>query len=265
MKSAMTRRVWINAVAAAALGWASASGASAQSLQALFVSANQAYFRGDYPAAARQYEAIEKAGVRDADVYFNLATAYARSGALGKAVLYFERSLKLRPGDADAEKGLNAAVTTLARRRAERAGEATVRTRPPISEALVRPFSESSLAWLVLALDLAFFGILIALRAAQKEATRVGLSIASALSGLLLLIGGAGLLIKSEAFKEGRPGVVLREQAPLREGPDPRAGERAKADEGQPARVLEQDGDFVRVKLPDNAEGWMQQADIGEV
>lgn len=231
----------------------------------MFTSANQAYFRGDWAAAARQYEALGKAGVEDPDVYFNLATAHARAGALGKAVLYFERGLKLRPGDGAAEKGLSTAINALGKKRAETAGEATVRTRPPISEALVRPFSEALLAWLVLAFDLAFFGVLIALRAAQKEAARVGLSIAGVLLGLLLLVSSGGLLVKLEAFKEGRPGIVLREQAPLREGPDPRAGERAKAYEGQPARLLERDGDFVRVKLPDNAEGWIQQSDIGAI
>jgi tetratricopeptide (TPR) repeat protein len=239
--------------------------ALAQSLQSIFSSANQATFRGQWVTAATDYETVIRAGVQDPDVYFNLATAYARAGALGKAILNFERALKLRPGDPGAQKGLDNAVTALGRKRAEKAGEAVVRTRPPVSEALVRPLSESLLAWLVLVFDLAFFAVLIALRSARQEALRVGLYIAGALLGLLLLIFGAGLLVKSEALKEGRAAVVLREDAPLREGPDPRAQQRSSAFEGQSARLLERDGDFIRVQFPDHSEGWMHQSDVGAI
>jgi tetratricopeptide (TPR) repeat protein len=262
MMTDIKKRFWLGALGTA-LFLAMGSPAVAQSLQEIFAAANQAYFHGDWTSAARQYEALVKAGVKDPDVCFNLATAYARAGALGKAVLNFERGLKLRPGDAAAQKGLDAAVTALGRKRAERAGEATVRTRPPLSEALVRPFSETLLAWLALGFDLAFFSLLIALRAARQEAARVGLSIGSVLLCLLLVVSGGGLLVKSEALKEGRAAIILREQAPLREGPDPRASQRATALEGQPARLLERDGDFVRIRLPDNAEGWIKQDDVG--
>jgi tetratricopeptide (TPR) repeat protein len=239
--------------------------ARGQSLQQIFSVANQATFAGQWDSATRQYESLLKAGVKDPDVYFNLATTYARSGQLGKAVLNFERSLALRPGDDAAQKGLDTAVTLLGRKRAEKAGEATVRTRPPLSEALVRPWSENLLGWLVLGFDLALFAVLIALRSARQEALRVGLWVAGALLGLLLLVFGGGLLIKSEAFKEGRAAVVLREDAPLREGPDPRAQTRTKAFEGQAARLLERDGNFARVRLPDNSEGWMLQSDVDSI
>jgi tetratricopeptide (TPR) repeat protein len=236
--------------------------ASAQSLQVIFSSANQAYFRGDWTAATQQYQTLVNAGVQDADVYYNLATAYARAGKLGKAVLCFERSLKLRPGDNDAEKALAAAVDALGRKRAEKQGEATVRTKPPLGVALVKPFSEELLAWLLLGFNLAFFGVLVAFRFATREATRVGLAIAAPLLGLLMAAASAGLLIKSEALMEGRAAVVLREDAPLREGPDPRAQVRAGALEGQPARILQREGEYVRVKLSGGAEGWMQRGDV---
>ena len=128
--------------------------------------------------------------------------------------------------------------------------------------ALVRPFSEELLAWLLLGLNLAFFAALIALRIATREATRVGLAITAPLLGLLLAATGAGLLVKSEALVEGSAGIVLREEAPLREGPDPRAQLRANALEGQPARILAREGEFIRVKLANGAEGWMQKGDV---
>lgn len=233
----------------------------AQSLQRIFSAANEAYFRGEHAAAAEQYEALVRAGVKDPDVYYNLATARAQAGDLGKAILYFERALRLDPGDEAAEAALAACREALGGRVADRKGEAMVRARPPLSEALVRPFSDGLLAWLVLLFDLLFFGSLVALRFAVREPVRVGLGVAAPLFALLLLLSGAGLLVKSEAFEQGRAGVVLTDDAPLREGPDPRAKVRGRVLEGQDVRILGSERGYLRVRIAGGDEGWLKQGD----
>jgi tetratricopeptide (TPR) repeat protein len=235
--------------------------ASAQSLQRIFSAANEAYFRGDHAAAAEGYESLVRAGVNDPDVYYNLATARAQAGQLGKAILYFERALRLNPGDEAAEKALAACREALGKRLADEKGEALVRARPPLTEALVRPLSENLLSSLVLLFDLLLFGSLVALRFASREAVRVGLGVAAPLFGLLLLLSGAGLLVKSEAFEQGRAGVVLTDEAPLREGPDPRAKVRGQVLEGQGVRILGREGGYLRVRIAGGDEGWLQQGD----
>jgi tetratricopeptide (TPR) repeat protein len=239
--------------------------ASAQSLQRIFSAANEAYFRGDHAAAAEQYESLVRAGVNDADVYYNLATAQAQAGQLGKAILYFERALRLDPGDEAAEAALAACREALGKRLAEKKGEALVQARPPLIEALVRPLSENLLAWLVLFFDLLLFCSLVALRFAAREPVRVGLGVAAPLLGLLLLLAGAGLLIKSEALEQGRAGVVLVEDARLREGPDPRAGLRGRLVEGQGVRILAREGGFLRVRIAGGNEGWLAAGEAEEI
>jgi len=234
----------------------------AQSLQRIFSSANESYFQGDFTSAAKHYEKIVEAGVRDADVYFNLATTYARLGEYGKAILFFERSLRIEPGNDAAEAGLTACRNLLGKREADKAGEAVVQTRPPLSDALVRPFSENLLAWLVLLFDLAFFLLLIALRVLQREAWRIGLGVATSLLGFLLVITSGGLIVKSEILKQGQAAIVLKDDAWIREGPDPRAQTRGKAQQGQSARILERETDYVRVRLSGGSEGWMKRSDV---
>ncbi len=234
----------------------------AQSLQRIFSSANEAYFQGDFASAAKHYERIVEAGVRDADVYFNLATTYARLGQYGRAILFFERSLRADPGNDAAEAGLAACRNLLGKREAERAGEAVVQTRPQLVDALVRPFSENLLAWLVLIFDLAFFIVLIAFRVSQREAWRIGLGVAASLLGFLLVITSGGLIVKSEVLKQGRAAVVLKDDAWVREGPDPRAQTRGKAQQGQAARILEREADYFRVRLSGGSEGWMKKSEI---
>ena len=257
--------LWLLVWLWAAVACAPAAPARAQSIDRIFSAANEAYFHGDFQAAAQQYERLVEAGVQDADVYFNLGLAHARLGELGKAVLYFERSLWLRPGDDAVEQELAAARTELGRRQAERDGEATLQARPPLSEALVRPFSADLLAWLALGLDVTFFALLLLRKSSRNEPLRLGLAVAAPLVALMLLAAGAGLLIKTGTFREGKSAIVLRDQAELREGPDRSAQVRALAREGESARTLRREGAFVHVRLPGGTRGWMSADDLATI
>ncbi len=259
----MKRTVACIALVAAVL-LSTSAGASAQSLDRLFAAGNEAYFRGDYARAAAHYERLVEAGVHDADVYFNLATAHARAGRYGLAVLYFERSLWLRAGDDAAEEGLTAARAALSRRRAEREGEAT-QVRPPLSSALVEPFSTDGLAWAALVLDVLLFAGLWLRPRARTDGARVGLAVALPIVGLLLVLSCTALVFKTDALREGEPAVVVRDGAELREGPDGKAQVRARAHEGESVRVLRQEGGHARVQLSQGAFGWISKKDVERI
>jgi tetratricopeptide (TPR) repeat protein len=239
--------------------------AHAESLETIFRDANAAFARGEYADAEQRYRTLLDAGIRDADVYMNLGLAYARGGELGRAVLAFEQSLRLRPGDAEANQALALARAAIGKQRAERHGEAVVETRPPLAEALVRPYSENTLAVLALLFDVVLFGSLLARRRTRTEATRTGFAVAAALAGLASVIVLSGLFIKRGGMSEGKPAIVLRDGAELREAPDRRALARAHAQEGGSARVIGRDGSFVQVKTATGSVGWMAKDDIGVV
>jgi tetratricopeptide (TPR) repeat protein len=241
------------------------SHAHAQSLDGIFRSGNSAYFEGRFGDAIKDYTKLVEAGVIDPDVYFNLATAYAREGQLGRAILYFERAARLAPGDSEVASALQITRSALGKHRAESQGEAMVEAKPPLRDALVQPYAENTLAYLLLACQVLLFGLLILRGFVHGEALRTGLALGAALAGLSVLATGLLLLQKRGIFDEGRAAVVLDEGIELREGPDPRARTRATAHEGASARVLARDGSFVRVRVQDGAEGWTAASAIGIV
>jgi hypothetical protein len=177
-------------------------------------------------------------------------------------VLAFEQSLHYRPGDTDATSALALARAAIGKRSAERQGEALVETRPPLADAIVRPFAEDTLAYGLLFCDAVLFLSLILRRRAQRETTRTGLAVTAVLAGLALLCVLSGLLVKRGAFREGEPAIVLRDGAELREAPDPRATLRARASEGGSARILAHDEGYARVRTSSGAVGWMSDADV---
>lgn len=253
------------ALAIVAIVTAGAGEAHAEALADVFRTANEAYFRGDFKAAVQGYQRLLDAGIRDADVYFNLGIASAREDELGSAILNLERAARLRPGDSETTAALETARATLGKRVAQAKGEAMIQAKPPISEALVRSVHEDTLAIALLAFDVLFFGLLLAYPRLKTDAQRNTSAVAAAACGVLLVICGVGLFLKRGGQTEGSPGVVLREGAELREGPDRHARQRASAHEGVSARVLGSDGDYVRVKIPGGAEGWMAQRDVGMI
>ncbi len=59
--------------------------------------ANEAYSRSEYSYAAELYEEVLAQGLEAAELYYNLGNAYFKSNRMGKAILNYERALRLNP------------------------------------------------------------------------------------------------------------------------------------------------------------------------
>ncbi len=64
----------------------------------IYNKANALYAKGDYEAALELYNSLN---IANPDLEYNRASAYLKTGDLGKATLHFQRALRLRPGDED--------------------------------------------------------------------------------------------------------------------------------------------------------------------
>lgn len=68
-------------------------------------SANQLYAEGNYADAAEQYQAILEETPR-AEVYYNLGNAEFKQGEIARAILAYERALRLKPNYPDCKHNL---------------------------------------------------------------------------------------------------------------------------------------------------------------
>ena len=80
-----------------------------KSQAAIWKSAEEAYAVGDFDGAIREYQSLEKAGAVSSSLFYNLGNAFYRKGSVGKAILYYERALKLSPSDKDIRNNLDMA------------------------------------------------------------------------------------------------------------------------------------------------------------
>ncbi len=79
-------------------------------IAALFVSANQAYDRGEFEDARKLYLEICGKSPSSIEAWYNAANAAFRNGATGEAILYYRRAWFLNPRDADVLANLQLAI-----------------------------------------------------------------------------------------------------------------------------------------------------------
>lgn len=92
--------------------------ASQEPPEAQVAAAARSYDAGDYESAAAGYRRLLAApeGFDRAALHYNLGNAEYRNGRLGYAMLHWERSLAIRPGDPDARANVALARAVLDRR-----------------------------------------------------------------------------------------------------------------------------------------------------
>lgn len=239
--------------------------ARAETLEDVFAAANRASARGDFDAAIMGYEKLREAGVEDPDVSFNLATSHAKAGHYGQAIRFYERALRLDPGDKTTRANLEKARQALGQKLASKTGEATVATRPPLTEAVYAAFSLDTLALGLLCSAWLLTLSLFALDRTRVEALRLGLGILASLSVVLAAISGVGLGVKTDWGAEGARAIVIRDDVPLREGPDEAATSNLRLPEGTPVRTLGRERAFVEVELSSDRRGYLLASDVGEI
>ena len=81
-------------------------GAVAQTSAERWEVGNKAYIEGNYDKAIEEYTAILDGGEYSMKLYYNLANAYFKTGAMGKAILYYNRALRIAPSQEDIRHNL---------------------------------------------------------------------------------------------------------------------------------------------------------------
>ncbi len=82
--------------------------------------ADSAYTTDSYQEAAELYNNVIRNSGSSSMIYYNLGNCYYRLGEMGKAILAYERALRLDPSNEDARNNLEFANTRIADRPGER-------------------------------------------------------------------------------------------------------------------------------------------------
>jgi tetratricopeptide (TPR) repeat protein len=227
---------------------------SRDGLEGTFQQANQRYQADDFAGALEAYEAILGSGFTSADLFYNLGNAYFKTGNLGRSILNYERALRLRPRDPDAQANLELARSLTA----------------DDIEPLPRFWVFSAIGWwvellprggllitVVLMYLLAAAGLCIRILSRQPKATRTGLGLAAG-AGLGLLLFGLTLLAREGALGGAEWGIILEEEVAVQSAPSEEDDLTLfRVHEGTKARLDQRTDLWSEIVLEDGKVGWV--------
>jgi hypothetical protein len=277
----VTRTVVVVCLIAAWASSAIAQPSQPETPGAVFARANTLYDGGEYEQAARLYQQLVDSGIVNASLYYNLGNAYYKTGEIGRAVLFYERSRRLDPRNDDVNTNLELARSLLRDRQfIDEAGWLRrVLLWPHRNLSTRETFALASLWYLLLMVatlglilrDTRFVSKAYATLSVVSPGRLLGLdkprdfALAIAVTLVLTVATVASSYSKYRSETTRHEGVVLREEVAVFSGPSDDSTLQFKVHEGTVVRIDETRARWVQVRLPGGLSGWIRSAAVERI
>lgn len=231
----------------------------AQSPNEITQQAQQAFQQSRYTDAVNAYEKLIHAGYHNAQLCFNLGNACFRAGQLGKAVLYYEKALNLKPND-------EATLINLELVRSELSDQIDHSTAPEWWDWLLNPqWVMRSNAWAITFAVLFWLGLGLFWYRLQRKPAQAWWPWANWSIGGLALLTLLGAALSYWHEYQNPSGVILSKETTLRIGPEQASPAIRKLHEGTKVAYLDKIGDWDKVRLANGQEGWLEVKSTGRI
>ncbi len=237
-----------------------AAGAQQQEyVDSLWNAANAAYAEGRWADAAEGYEMISNMGLESAPLYCNTGDAYFKDMNMPKAILYYERALKLDPSYSDARYNLELVNSGIQDRI------------DPVPEFVLKSWmkdlcylmdSDSWAIAFIVFMALALVMILLFVLSRSVAGRRTGF-----FTGIVMILFAAFSLSFSiwqrNDYMKADEAVVMRPVTSVKSSP---SAEAAKdlfiLHEGTKVKIIDTVGSWNNIELADGRQGWLPSGDI---
>jgi tetratricopeptide (TPR) repeat protein len=223
--------------------------------------ANTAYNAGNYALAEECYTRIVEQGLHSAALYYNLANAHFKQDELGKAMLYYNRALRLRPNDEDIRHNL------------EYAEQSTKDSIEEIPEFFLKTWIKSlrgalsCTAWSILSLLMLVAALvcgLLYLLAQRLSLRKIGFYL-MAVTALLFVVTTAFAWSERNMLVERSEAIIMNSAVSIKSSPDRSATELFVLHEGTKVTIGETIDGWAEVRIADGRKGWIEQERIERI
>lgn len=229
--------------------------------QQVFQEANGAYTAGNYAIAIEKYEAILNQKVFSKELYFNLGNSYYKMDKIGKAILNYEKALRIATSDGDIKNNMYIAKSRI------------VEDIEPVSNIfLVRwwralrgglspnTWSITGLLFLWIGIGGLAYWLLGEERLIKKRGFIVG-TVLIPLSILPFLLARDATSVANIDYM----GIITTKEAPYRSSPDTNTPPVSMLHEGIKIQILDKIGQLIKVRLPNGEEGWLEEMAVERI
>ena len=231
----------------------------AKDLDSLWTAGVQAYTDGKFSDASAAWTSIEESGQKSAKLYYNLGNAWFKQGNYPKAILNYERALRLDPSYSDARYNLEF-TNNFVQDKIE-----------PVPEFILKSMARKvcyvmgSNAWAVIFIVL--FAAALIMGLLFLLGSSVGKRRAGFYCGIVLLLLSVGALSfsvwqKSDSLKTDTA-IVMSPVSSVKSSPSSGSSKDLLViHEGTKVTILDEVGSWKNISLADGRQGWIETADI---
>ena len=224
----------------------------------VFDKASKDYSESNFDAAVKGYEDIIGHGHVNSALLYNLGNAYFKTGALGKAILNYERAKKLSPYDSDLKANLEYALSV-------REEPAMEQSRVQINRKIDNFLGLFTIKGLWIALNIIYLTVLglLILLLFNKNLKRAILNSVTILSIIFLLVL---TLMSVNIYRTEHivSAIVVAKAADARYEPLAGVAVRFRLYEGSRISVIKIKGGWSQIRREDGKIGWIE-TDLYEV
>lgn len=227
----------------------------------LFQKANQHYIRGEFHQAAELYEKILASGYSNKELFYNLGNAYFRLGEYHKSILFYERARILDPFDEDIK--FNLQIVNL--HNVDKIQEAPKFFLKQVWENLRDSLSSSQWAivaiftiWIASALLILFlFNLSVMLRK---------ISFFSGLFFAFVFIFSTTLGLSRYNYEQNHNlAIIFAENAYIKSSPEDTSTDLFILHQGTKVEVLDEIGDWFKIRLANGNLGWIRKNQLEKI
>lgn len=220
----------------------------------LFVQANLAYKEAKYDEAILGYEGILAKGVENGNVYYNLGNSYFKKGALGKALLNYERARFFMPNDSDLRANYEY-VLSLSDLAFDRSGGFW------ITRLIDKLFSGANCNFIAFMLSACYYLLVLIVILWLLFPPRARLyKLLAAPIFVIFILAMIAFNRKLDYFNNSA--VVISKEVEVKFGPLQDATNFFNLSEGSKVRTLEQTFDWVKIRRFDGKVGWVVKSKV---
>jgi len=230
--------------------------AAADNPEELYQKGNSSYENKDYEGAVSFYEELVKKDSVSAEVFYNLGNSFFKLKKIGKAILNYERALRLAPRDRDARSNLKLA-------RSMTADKINAPERGFVLDAILFLYDRMTLNELTAMCSAFYLAVILSLIfSINFVAKRKTMYYIAGTFGLMLCLSLLFLFAKIRDENFIKSGIIVTEKIDSRSGPREDYLLQFTLHEGTKVNVIKEAQGWYEIDLSRDLKGWIPKSSV---